>query len=546
MARLFHVGVSVAAVAVLAVACRDAKPTESIRAIGAKPQNVCFVNPGGTSCSCDAIPGPPFWTGVWPDCTQVPSLFHIKIAVDSMTLALGDTTLFRVTAPGATTLQIQSYSFDPTGPVLAAVTARQQRGIGPRSPTGAAGTTVNPLSMTATFLLPRTAPSQGTVDRPGTPGRGVEGVTVVPPRRSHDSWGLDTLGDCTQGTLLPACYYAPPQSGYMLVTGMVDGEQQRDSAYVQVIQHAATLVLTCSNPAGQSDSTTHGTTVVRADTVSCSASVSSGSVAALHIIGWNFRSDDGEFALDRSGNDDASYAIDSTRWRGPVVTPGKVTLSASLANIPATATAPIQVVPRAWANRAIPYFPYPQPLGQGNLPAEPDSVADLGQTVFSFDSSFVVLVTDSILGHVQSGPNFDMLYATGIPKSTFISISIWTNDAALSSRSTFYNAQVRDNSNFLPPIPCSQSTVVSSSTRRKILAHEGDSLQALSHARLWTDSARYWFGRQVERVVATGPQLRARWMTDVQTLFPVLRRAAKRADDINKVDFGCTFNFNYR
>ncbi|MBI3568512.1 MAG: hypothetical protein HY084_09985 [Gemmatimonadetes bacterium] len=63
-ARLFLVGVSVAVVALLAVACRDVRPTEGIMAVGLKPKPVCFSNPDHTACIC-----PPGTVGTWPNCS---------------------------------------------------------------------------------------------------------------------------------------------------------------------------------------------------------------------------------------------------------------------------------------------------------------------------------------------------------------------------------------------------------------------------------------------------------------------------------------------
>lgn len=73
-ARVVRVCMLFVAIALVAVACRDVKPTESVLGIGPKPAHVCFTNGLGLSCTCDAIPPHGSWTGLWPNCvpTDVP------------------------------------------------------------------------------------------------------------------------------------------------------------------------------------------------------------------------------------------------------------------------------------------------------------------------------------------------------------------------------------------------------------------------------------------------------------------------------------------
>ena len=60
-AGMFHLGTLCVIAAMVAVACRDVKPTESVRGIGARPKPVCYSN--GISCIC--FPGT---VGTWPNC----------------------------------------------------------------------------------------------------------------------------------------------------------------------------------------------------------------------------------------------------------------------------------------------------------------------------------------------------------------------------------------------------------------------------------------------------------------------------------------------
>lgn len=126
---------------------------------------------------------------------------HVKITADTTTLTYGDTTVFRVTAAGASQWSVTGYSFRPVGAVLASA-MQAVRG---------------PVAL-------RGARSAKAISPEG--GRVVRGRTTAQFR--------DAALACGEATI-KLCYDFPPQTGYEIVTAVVDGEAQRDSVLVTVV-----------------------------------------------------------------------------------------------------------------------------------------------------------------------------------------------------------------------------------------------------------------------------------------------------------------------
>ena len=156
---------------------------------------------------------------------------HVRITVDSTTLAEGDTTVFRTTAPGAKELTVTGYSFVPSAPVT---------GLAMR------GSRALQVPGTASGGPAVSAPSpQRLAVRQGTSTSATEGVTAV--RGGRKAHFLDATFDCSD-VADTVCYDNPPQTGYEVVTATVDGALQRDSVLVTVIPLITIVIDSAGGP----------------------------------------------------------------------------------------------------------------------------------------------------------------------------------------------------------------------------------------------------------------------------------------------------------
>jgi hypothetical protein len=457
---------------------------------------------------------------------------HVRITADYTTIAYGDTTVFRVTALGARRFEVTGYSFVPVS-VVAAEAGQALRATAAVRGAGAMVQQGNDARRPAVPRLPAPLRRPDTQASPSasTPG----GVSVVRGRpKAHF---LDAAFECSAATEY-LCYDDPRQTGYEVVTAVVDGEMQRDSVLVTVVP---ALKLTCSDVRGVSDAE-GGATLVRADTVICRSFATEGN---LTVTGWSFASADSTFLIDRPESD-PSFQADSTTWSGVMAMTGTVTVHATLgASPPTSRSAFVSVTPRDWRRRNIPGFPTPRRAGQGTLPPNPRSYKQLGETDFYYDTTANVAARHGTLRVIPSGPNEQLIFVSEIPP-IFRDIEILTNDLALRSGSRFWYAQVESNARFAwGTRSCSRSDVTSTSTLKKILDHEGDAFQQGSHTQVYRAAALDSVGPAVEAIVASDESFFARWRNRLRPVFRALDQASAKVDDDNAVDFGCEFNFRY-
>ncbi len=401
---------------------------------------------------------------------------HVRITVDSTTLAYGDTTVFRVTAPGAGRLEVMGFSFVPVS-VVAVEAGQALREVSALRRAGTMGRQVNDTRRPAVSRLPALSRRQNAQASPSasTPG----GVSVVRGRpKAHF---LDAALECSEAAI-EVCYDNPLQTGYEVVTAKVDGEVQRDSVLVTVVP---VLKLTCSDVHGVSDAR-GGATVVRAESVSCKVTlVPEETSDKLTVTDWNFVSLDG--TLSRNRHDvNPEFNPDSTVWAGPLITSGKIAVTAFIGQTsPSTKMVTVSVTPRRWSKDSIPDFPSrPDLIGQGWLPTRPDSVHDLGQIRFQWKDNGV-MDTSAYRGLVEDGPNALFYYVKRMPP-VLEWVRIAVNEAALQRNSGFYLAQPSGLAGnvYNAENPCLREDVISADTRNKILAHEGSDwqLNPVSHA----------------------------------------------------------------
>lgn len=449
---------------------------------------------------------------------------HVKITADATTLTYGDTTVFRVTAPGANELTVTGYYFLAVGggASSALLAMRQTRAF------RASGSE-------AVRKIGSTLPASHSTARQDKPAVAVERGTSVPVRRWKHF--LDAAFECSAATVA-VCYDDPPRTGYQIVTAMVDGEAQRDSVLVTVVP---ALILTCSDSSGVTDGK-GGATVVRASTVRCRAFATEGT---LTVTGWSFASTDGTFSFDRSESD-LSFHADSTTWSGIMAMTGIVTVHAMVAaNPPTSRSTLVSVTPRDWRRRNIPGFPTPRRAGQGTLPPDPRGYQELGEVDFFYDTTANVAARHGALHAISTGPNEQLVFASEIPP-IFLDIEILTNDAALRSGSRFWYGQVESNSGFAwGTRPCSRVDVTSTATLNKILDHEGHAFQRGSHTQVYRDAALDRIGPAVETIVAPDESYFELWRNRLRPVFLALHQASSKVDEDNPVVFGCNFNFRY-
>jgi hypothetical protein len=162
---------------------------------------------------------------------------HVRITADSTTLAYGDTTVFRVTAPGAGRLEVMGYSFVP----VTVVAAEAGQAMGATAALRRAGTMVRQGNDARRPEVSRLPTPSSRPDAQASPSaRTPVGVTVV--RGRTKSFFLDAAFECSEATDY-LCFDNPLQTGYEVVTAKVDGEMQRDSVLVTVVPG---LMVSCS------------------------------------------------------------------------------------------------------------------------------------------------------------------------------------------------------------------------------------------------------------------------------------------------------------
>lgn len=341
---------------------------------------------------------------------------HVKITADTTTLTYGDTTVFRVTAAGASQWSVTGYSFRPVGAVLASAV---QAVLGPVAGRGA---------RSAATMSP-------------------EGVRVVRGRPSARF--RDAALACSEATIA-VCYHDPPQTGYEVVTAVVDGEAQRDSVLVRVVP---VLRVWCTPAA-----------VVRAERVTCTAAMSDSSVFTPK---HRYSATNGDVLVDEEILPDT--AVSSFIWEGLAIVPTRVEIFGLHRQSPISGRGSFAVIARSgpeWSRLRVPSTaPTPEyvagpPLRQNPFPIARSLWAEDGAIGLYDRGEF------SRWGVVVAGPNANLVYAlaplaVGSPR---IFVHAW-----LLRGSKFYNAQ-HGNTNVFGLAPCSGSDI--DRLRNNVIEHE--------------------------------------------------------------------------
>ncbi|MBI2408709.1 MAG: hypothetical protein HYV19_10455 [Gemmatimonadetes bacterium] len=338
---------------------------------------------------------------------------HVKITADSTTLTYGDTTVFRVTVPGApdsswtvTGYQFASLGLQQTAALLAV------RGYSERS------------TRTGQRIVAFGAPVIGPTNDRTARESDVESVSQA--RKQRPVHFRDAEHEC-DGATSTRCFDDPQDTGYEIVTALVDGISQRDSVLVTVLRPPA-LVVRCT-PA----------TVVRGDSVICTIGLSDSTLQfAVDSLAAQAAADMSvlEIGLQAPGQLPAGR-LDTLQ--GVAVTNTSLTALATLTwngrRLSLRASARFEV-----AKRPRELQPYIMTLsahfmGPGRTTAYP-SYATGGGTLGLYESGTprFDLITVST---VQSGPNSGLTYVRtmpGVPES-----KVWITDA-LTSGSRWYDA----------------------------------------------------------------------------------------------------------
>ncbi len=172
---------------------------------------------------------------------------RVKITADSATLTYGDTTVFRVTAPGASEWRVTGYEFVPlpAAPVSALWAVRENAAL--RVAEQASGSRDGTPKRTGVAQRAKSGPSP-------------EIARLARPRRPTHYRDAEFSCDVAA---VDVCYNDPQVTGYEVVTARVDGEMQRDSVLVTLLPG---LLVSCTPSAP-----------VRRTAVHCVASMSDSS-----------------------------------------------------------------------------------------------------------------------------------------------------------------------------------------------------------------------------------------------------------------------------
>ena len=369
---------------------------------------------------------------------------HVRITVDSTTLAYGDTTVFRVTAPGAGRLEVMGFSFVPVN-VVAVEAGQALREVSAPRRAGTMGRQGNDTRRPAASRSP--APLRRT-DAQASPSASTPGgVSVVRGRpKAHF---LDAALECSEAAV-EVCYDNPLQTGYEVVTAKVDGEVQRDSVLVRVVP---VLRVTCTP-----------SVAVRENIVRCMAVMTDSSeFTPTHrrAVAAN------ELLVDESVS--GELAVSTYLWEGKAIVSTSVEIEGMSAGNPVRGQSVFDVRPRTgpeWtllrvqATAPSPEFVSGSPLVtdpfllEGSLQSEDGSI---GQYARGVTQHWKLVV---------EGPNSNLVYS-GAPASIGppqIYVHAW-----LARGSAFYQAQ-NGNRSVFGVSPCTHADI--DRLRNDVIEHE--------------------------------------------------------------------------
>jgi hypothetical protein len=207
--------------------------------------------------------------------------------------------------------------------------------------------------------------------------------------------------------------------------------------------------------------------VVRGGTITCTATTSGSSQPT--VTDWRFKS--------ASLLSDITETTSATQWQGPLVTPGFVIVNGTINGAGKSDTVAVTVTPRNWSADTVDYLFLPNEPIPGPLMDPPTRIGDLGAAHHSYDIS---TFQGSQIGRVTSGPNANVLYWLRPPGR--VRTAIWIRTDLLVVNSWFYNKQHGGGQ------WCPASAVPGLLPHAH--SHEGTSIQAGSHARVYHDSAQ--------------------------------------------------------
>lgn len=306
----------------------------------------------------------------------------------------------------------------------------------------------------------------------------------------------------------------------------------------------ADLVLSCT-ALGKTATAPAELRVPRGTSIECFATTTTGDASVLTIQDWTFVADGMAFRASRA--ESGTLAEEPLAWRGETAVSGTVTVVARIGLEVGTRSAaiPVQVDARPWANLLPSGYPTPRNVGQRGtktqLPDVPEAPADLGKT----EHFPRILLREHIadVSIVTSGPNSGLAYLVRVPLLVD-DIEIMINDEALRRESVFWFGQPASVPTISNERPCTQTTVTSATTRRKILEHEGLAFEEGSHTQRFKAAHASLVGPAVESLAATHDDMSSAFETLANQLFDRIWIEGRKTDDFNKIDFQCSFNFD--
>lgn len=352
----------------------------------------------------------------------------------------------------------------------------------------------------------------------------VRDDTLARPHEVANPFGDGRYVFIRQCSGMAACDYAPPGSGRMHHTASPNGIYiaHASSPVLQVKQEQ--LELECN---GAQDSVR----INRTDELTCEAS------GATDILGWEFRADDSGYRNPAEG----ATPFKGTRWKGPVVLSGTVTVKARVAGGEESKSVRVGVSARDWSDREMAREAEEEPAPLGEMPTKPDTVRQLGH----IHPVLTVALSRDKWEPILSGPNANLAYLRDLPIAYRGTIHV--NRAALAVGSEFWNAQ--------PVRPPRNSDGVVHCLRREedilgfipvILRHEGVGFDPKSHAYLYVEEAERVGNPEFERVVGSSLQ---ELMADAMRITDVVGAAADissaRADAPGYRPAWCRFDYTY-